>query len=243
MLVVVLAVTTGALDAVIFLHLARVFSSVITGNMVLLGIAAGGHAGSLAVHAGVALAGYAVGVLAAAPVSPAQAGQRAVWPAMVTRGLAAEFALLAAFSAGWVITAGRPAGAGQLALLAAAAAAMGMQSTAVRRLGQMSSTYMTSTLTGVIAALAVRKRPEGLERSLSTFAAIVAGAAAGAVTSAYAVDWLPAVLLGPLALVVTCSLAIGSPAPAWWLRRQGRACGANEHPACHCPVRPPGGNR
>jgi hypothetical protein len=46
---------------------------------------------------------------------------------------------------------------------------MGMQSTAVRRFGQMSSTYLTSTLTEVIAALAVRKRPEDLERSLSNW--------------------------------------------------------------------------
>jgi uncharacterized membrane protein YoaK (UPF0700 family) len=109
---VLLAVTTDALDAAIFLHPARVFSSVITGNMVLLGVAAGSHAGSLAGHAGVALAGYAVGVLAAAPMSAAQAGQRAIWLATASRALAAEFALLAAFSAGWVITAGCLAGAG-----------------------------------------------------------------------------------------------------------------------------------
>lgn len=41
MLVVMLTVTTGAVDAVSVLHLIGVFSSVITGNIVLFGVAAG----------------------------------------------------------------------------------------------------------------------------------------------------------------------------------------------------------
>jgi uncharacterized membrane protein YoaK (UPF0700 family) len=40
-LLVVLTLTTGALDAVTFVRLGKVFSSVITGNLALLGIAAG----------------------------------------------------------------------------------------------------------------------------------------------------------------------------------------------------------
>jgi uncharacterized membrane protein YoaK (UPF0700 family) len=212
-LVVMLTVTTGAVDAVSILHLIGVFSSVITGNIALFGVATGVHSGTLAVHGGVALAGYAAGVVAAAPISAVPAGQRAVWPARVTAALAVEFALLAALSVGWVLAAGRPAGTVQLTLLALAAAAMGMQSTAVRRLSRMSSTYLTSTLTGVVAALAVRERPEGLGRSLGSLAALAAGAAAGALASAGAVGWVPAVLLGPFALVMMCSLSIGRPAP------------------------------
>ena len=48
MLVVVLTVTTGGVDAAAFLHLGHVFSSVITGTMVLLGVAAGTHDAVLA---------------------------------------------------------------------------------------------------------------------------------------------------------------------------------------------------
>ncbi len=45
-LVAALTVTTGAVDATAFLALGKVFSSVITGNLVLLGVAAGsGNAG------------------------------------------------------------------------------------------------------------------------------------------------------------------------------------------------------
>ncbi|HEY5990219.1 MAG TPA: DUF1275 family protein, partial [Streptosporangiaceae bacterium] len=51
--VVLLTATTGAVDAASFLALGTVFSSVITGNLVLLGIAAGVGRSALAVHSGV----------------------------------------------------------------------------------------------------------------------------------------------------------------------------------------------
>ena len=58
-LLVVLTLTTGVLDAVTFVRLGKVFSSVITGNLVLLGIAAGHQGGALALDAGLALAAAA----------------------------------------------------------------------------------------------------------------------------------------------------------------------------------------
>jgi len=58
-LVVMLTLSTGALDAVTFLRLGKVFSSVITGNLALLGVAAGQHDATLALNGGLALAGYA----------------------------------------------------------------------------------------------------------------------------------------------------------------------------------------
>ena len=73
--------------------------------------------------------------------------------------------MLAAFSGEWLAAGGHPAGASRLALLLLAAAAMGLQSTAVRRLGQMSTTYLTSTLTGVITAVALRRWPAEWQRS------------------------------------------------------------------------------
>ena len=62
-LLVVLTLTTGALDAVTFVRLGKVFSSVITGNLALLGIAVGQQQAALALDAGLALAGYAAGVM------------------------------------------------------------------------------------------------------------------------------------------------------------------------------------
>jgi uncharacterized membrane protein YoaK (UPF0700 family) len=202
--VVLLTITAGAVNAVSFIALGKVFSSVITGNLVLLGVAATTGNSAAAIHGGVALAGYCAGVLAGAPIA-ARAGEEhgGTWPVSVTATLAAELVVLAAFCAGWEAVQGHPRGGAQLALLVVLAAAMGMQSAAVRRLGQMSSTYLTSTLTGVLAGLATRKAPEGLTRSLGSLIVIVAGAVAGgflATTSAY--PWLPVVILLPPCLVI-----------------------------------------
>lgn len=64
LLVVVLTLTTGALDAVSYLRLGKVFSSVITGNLALLGVAARQRDAVLMLNGGLALAGYVCGVLA-----------------------------------------------------------------------------------------------------------------------------------------------------------------------------------
>ena len=53
-LLVLLTLTTGAVDASSFLHLGNVFSSVITGNLVLLGLSAATLNASLSLHSGVA---------------------------------------------------------------------------------------------------------------------------------------------------------------------------------------------
>jgi uncharacterized membrane protein YoaK (UPF0700 family) len=201
-LVVVLALTAGALDAVTFLRLGHVFSSVITGNFVLLGVAASqGHAAP-ALSAGLALAGYAAGALACGPIVGAQARDQPAWPRRVTVALAAELMLLLAFGGTWLAAGAHPAGAARLVLLILGAAAMGMQSTAVRRLGQMSSTYMTSTLTGLLAGLATRALPSGWPRSTGAILAITAGAALGALAALRAPWWVPAAIVLPEAAVV-----------------------------------------
>jgi uncharacterized membrane protein YoaK (UPF0700 family) len=150
---------------VTFLRLGKVFSSVITGNLVLLGVAAGKLDAALALNAGLALAGYAGGVVAGAALAGTPELGQPVWPVQVTRALAVESGVLAAFSGEWLAVGGHPAMASRLALLLLAAAAMGLQGTAVRRLGQMSTTYLTSTLTGVISAIALGRRPDEWQRS------------------------------------------------------------------------------
>src|SRR5437763_16657344 len=85
-LLIVLTLTTGALDAVTFVRLGKVFSSVITGNLVLLGIAG----------------------------TPAE--DQPVWPCQVTRALAVEWGVLAAFYGVWQAYVGHPVGAIRFAL-------------------------------------------------------------------------------------------------------------------------------
>jgi uncharacterized membrane protein YoaK (UPF0700 family) len=217
-LVVLLTVTTGAVDATSFIALGKVFGSVMTGNLVLLGVAAASHAGAQATHSGLALAGYAAGVLVGVPVAARKIrpgrGDRddqarrwhRTWPVSVTVSLALELILLAAFTATWELTVGQLRGGIDLVLAILASAAMGVQAAAVRRLGQMSTTYLTSTFTGVLAGLATRTRPERLARSVGVLAAIVAGAVAGGLLVLHAPRWLPVVVVLPLAGVVAVAL-------------------------------------
>jgi uncharacterized membrane protein YoaK (UPF0700 family) len=212
-LVVLLTVVSGAVDAACFLHLGHVFATVVTGTMVLLGVSAGTHDPSLAIHCGVSLASYICGVAAGAQVTvgfggrrrAGTAGTRATWPPAVTVALAAEFCVLAAFCVGWELQSGRPHAAGQLVLLAPLALAMGMQSAAVRQLGDMSTTYLTGTLTGVVEGLTTGRKPEGLARSLGVLAALIVGALISATVTAHAPGWLPLVVLPPLAVVLAVS--------------------------------------
>ena len=204
-LLVLLTLTTGAVDASSFLHLGNVFSSVITGNLILLGVSAATASSSLAIHSGTALAGYSVGVLIGALIATRRASGE-TWPLSVTVTLVAEFCVLAGFSVGWELTGGHPGSTAQLLLIAALAVAMGIQSAAVRQLGGMSTTYLTGTLTAVITELATRDRKPGLARSLGVLAAIVSGAIAGGLVAGHAPAWLPAVILTPLAVVVIASI-------------------------------------
>ena len=205
-LLVLLTLTTGAVDASCFLHLGNVFSSVITGNLVLLGVAAATQSASLAIHSGVALAGYSAGVLIGAPIATRRARGGETWPLSVSVTLVAEFCVLAAFSVGWELTGGRPGSTAQVLLIAALAAAMGIQSAAVRQLGGMSTTYLTGTLTAVVTELVTRDRGPGFARSVGVLAAIVSGAVIGGLVAEHAPAWLPAAIMTPLAVVVIASI-------------------------------------
>ena len=202
-LVAILATTAGATDAISFLGLGGVFSSVMTANLVLLGLGAGQQNASLALHAGAALAGYIVGAIAANRLTRPSAEPAVGWPAPVFAALVAEGIVLAGITVGWEIAGGHPRGAVQIALLAGAAAAMGSQSAAVRALGipGISSTYMTGMLTGILADLTAPAGPAVTSR-LRLLAMLIAGAIASGITYAQAPRLAPLIPLGLLACVI-----------------------------------------
>jgi uncharacterized membrane protein YoaK (UPF0700 family) len=209
-LLILLALTTGATDATAFERLGHVFASVITGNLILLGVSAAHGDGRLALFAGCALVGYALGVIAAAP---RHARQHAAggWPPSATAALRFELALLAILALGWELSGGRPGETAQVLLVALASAAMGVQSTAVRRIGQISTTYLTSTLTGLFEDLVIRRRSESQPRSIGILAMALVGAAAatGLIIKAHVL--LPLLQLVPLTTVVLVSRGLKTP--------------------------------
>jgi uncharacterized membrane protein YoaK (UPF0700 family) len=208
-LVAILAMTAGATDAISFLGLGGVFSSVMTANMVLLGLGAGQQNGPLTAHAGAALAGYIVGAVAVSRLTGKPGLQASGWPTTVFAVLVAEGITLAGVTVGWEIVGGHPSGAVQVALLTGAAAAMGSQSAAVRALGipEISSTYMTGMLTGILADLAAPAGPAVTSR-LRLLAMLMAGAIASGITYAQAPRLAPLIPLASLA----CAIGIAASA-------------------------------
>jgi uncharacterized membrane protein YoaK (UPF0700 family) len=199
-LVALLAMTAGATDAVTFLGLGGVFASVMTANMVLLGLSAAERSGSLAAHSATAFAGYVAGALAASHFVDRDAPPGSGQPRPLSAVLAAEFVVLAGFTAGWEWTAGRPGGAAQLALLGTAALAMGGQSVAViaMRMPGVSATYMTGMLTGILGDLATAGRA-GVGYRLALLGMLVAGAIASGLAFSQEPRLVPIVFLCPLA--------------------------------------------
>lgn len=189
---VALALTTGAVDAICFDRLFTVFPANQSGNAIVLGIALGHGAWDQAWRPALAVAGFALGVAAAALIAgrtPERA--RARWL------LGVELALLAAvaLAAGDLDTSVVPVpGFAGGALLLVASIAMGVQTMTLRRVAgvTVSTTYETGAISK-IAEGAVRMFGAGSSASgegartadlivvLSlVLAAYIAGAAVGA---------------------------------------------------------------
>jgi uncharacterized membrane protein YoaK (UPF0700 family) len=157
-LLVLLAGAAGCIDALCYLRLGNVFTANMTGNAVLLGIATGQQVGARALHSAVALAGFVLGVLAGAELCGRHRGsQTGGWPLGVTLALGVELVLLGALAVGWALAGADPAGIAEYGLVGISALAMGLQSAAVRELpvGGVATTYVTGTLTGLLAGLAL----------------------------------------------------------------------------------------
>jgi uncharacterized membrane protein YoaK (UPF0700 family) len=224
LIAIALTFGSGAADVASFTRLGGVFTSVMTGNIVLWGLAAARGSLTLAGHTAVSIAGYIAGVaggawithgVKAAPAvkgtSSASADDQGALPSSVLWVLLAQLTLLAGFTVGWEISGASPAGWAQYGLLTTLAAAMGMQSSAVNNMGltEVSTTYLTGTLTGLVSSLASpgQDTPHGLRR-FGVLIGLVAGASLCGLLVATAAAGVPAL---PLAALVTTIVAATGP--------------------------------
>jgi len=118
----------------------------------------------------------------------------------VTRALALEWVLQAAFLIGWLLTGPHPDGIGAPTLIAFSGVAMGIQAATARALAPgMSTTYVTGTLTGLLSELSALGAVSG---DLRRRASIVVALAIGAVAGAFALTTVPVLAPAiPLAVV------------------------------------------
>jgi uncharacterized membrane protein YoaK (UPF0700 family) len=204
-MMVALTVLTGATDAIAFTRLGGVFTSVMTGNMVLIGVAIGRGTYSTLARTALAILAYIAGSMAGGRAVGSPRDDDGPWPAAMTAALLVEIALFAAFAGLWWTHLHHLTDAAQSILLLLSAVALGLQSATILRLGipGLSTTYLTGTLTTVMHSLASRRSLRGNGRSIAILAALIVGAAIGALAARFA----PAVAAAvPLTIAVAVVL-------------------------------------
>jgi uncharacterized membrane protein YoaK (UPF0700 family) len=211
-ILVALTFSAGAVDAVAFLGL-HVFTAVMTGNLVLLGVAIGQGVFSNALRGLVAVGGYGIGVVAGARIVGVLP-RETFWSPAVTRALTFEAALQAVFLGGWILTDATPDGLAAVALIAISGIAMGLQAATTRGVAPgRSTTYLTGTLTGLLTELsALGVRPDWAHRAAIVIA-LVFGALGGALAFSLmplAAPLIPLVVLVGIVLVAASSRGDGT---------------------------------
>ncbi len=164
MMLVLLTMTSGCVDAISFLALGQVFTAAMTGNTVLFGLAVV-HSGKLSVIGyAVALLGFIMGA-AIASMLLRRYQKTTGWNSVVTISLCIEWVALILFAVVINVSPEATLTVPRTALLIAFLSfAMGIQSVSARRIGVtgVTTTVITSTLTGLVESIVWK-----LESSLS----------------------------------------------------------------------------
>lgn len=165
-----LTLAAASVDAISYLGLGHVFTAMMTGNTVLLGLALAQGDVLAALRSILALIGFTIGVFAGAIIVERES-EPAEWPVAVTAALSFETLILAIFAATSTLF-DSSRGVIIYLLIILSAFAMGIQSAAVRRLGVpgIATTYITGTLTSLMIDLLgwIRSIAAQLPRSKTT---------------------------------------------------------------------------
>jgi uncharacterized membrane protein YoaK (UPF0700 family) len=178
-LMLALTFTTGVVDAVGYLHLDKVFAGNMTGNVVILGMAATGRTDLPVLGPLLALVFFLVGATAGGRILRAALP---AWTRRCTALLGGVGLVLAATALGLALI-GVGTHAARATMASSLALAMGIQAATARQLAvkDVSTVVVTSTLTGLAAdsRLGAAREQPALRRAVAVVL-IAAGAATGA---------------------------------------------------------------
>lgn len=221
-LILMLALTfsTGIVDAVGYLGLDKVFAGNMTGNVVILGMAAAGADDLPLLGPSIALAGFLIGaLLGGRAVRPVVGGQ---W----SRRIGAVFMLVGLILTGLAgalfVTGREPAAPALLIIVAFLSVAMGLQAATARHLAvkDITTVVVTSLITGLAADAAVSGAQQPWPRRVLALVLLTAGALVGALT----LRWHPGLGLGLAAGLTLAVAAIGT--LAWSARESATTAAA-----------------
>ena len=202
-----LSFAAGSTDAIAFLTLGEVFTSAMSGNTILLGLALGQGRMSAASHSLAAFVGYVAGVAGA--TLPLRMPARGV-----ERTLVLETLFLAAFAGLWTACSGPVSPSVVYGLIILSAIAMGLQGAVGRaiRIPGIPTIVITSTLTAIVGTLAervlARDRPVLTAPTRQQMRTFLVYLASGAVTGLAALRWLAGLPFVPLVAVLALVLGL-----------------------------------
>ena len=196
-----LAISSGAVDAISFLALGKVFSAFMTGNVAFLGLRVAGASAPGGVAIVVSMAAFAVGVyLSTRIVRPSEG--TGMWPQRVTVALGVSLIAHAVFLAVWFASNGQPSIDVAHVLLGSWGLAMGMQSAAVRTLHVegVFTTAATATIILLVGDMTTWSATVAERRRLaSVLVSLFVGATAGGLLLVHAHIYAPVL---PFAITV-----------------------------------------
>ncbi|HOZ58435.1 MAG TPA: YoaK family protein [Nakamurella multipartita] len=218
-LVLMLALTfsTGIVDAVGYLGLDKVFAGNMTGNVVILGMAAAGAESLPLAGPSIALVGFLIGALIGGRiVRPVDGGQ---WSRRIGGVFGLVGLILAGVAAALFVVGSGPAAPQLLPIVALLSMAMGLQAATARHLAvkDITTVVVTSLITGLAADAAVSGTRQPWARRVLALALLTLGALVGALT----LRWHPG-----LGLAISAGLTIivaGVGTLAWMARRSAPA--------------------
>jgi uncharacterized membrane protein YoaK (UPF0700 family) len=210
-LLIGLTFAAGAVDAISYFGLGRIFSAFMTGNLVFLGLRIADTAGPALLPVACAVIFFAVGALLGTWIARTSSPAPGLWPGRVSACLAAVAILEAVFLGIWLAHAGQPSEAAVTILLGVASLAMGLQTAAVRALGVLGvfTTAATFTLLAFAGDFAGTRPKADAPRLAGVLLALVAGAAAGGAVLIRAAPYAPALPLAATLVVLVAGLFLG----------------------------------
>jgi len=199
-----LTLSSGAIDAISFVALGKVFTAFMTGNLVFLGLGVSDAGGPDVLRVLIALAAFAAGVYGATKIVNGSSDPGR-WSPGVSFALAGTVALQAGFLALWLNVSGRPGPESGDVLIGLMALAMGLQSGAVASLAVKGvfTTAATATLLFVMRDLAdADSTARDRARLTGVLLALVTGAVAGGLLLVHARPYAPVLPLVVTALTI-----------------------------------------
>src|SRR5260221_1145058 len=216
-----LTVSSGAVDAISFLALGKVFSAFMTGNIAFLGLRVAGAPAAGAVAIVSSVAAFAAGVYLSTRI--VKSSERSgMWHQQVTVALGVSLIGHAVFVAVWFASNGEPTIEVAHVLLGSWALAMGMQSAAVRTL-HVEGVFTTAATATIICLVGDMTNWSATVAERRRFAGVVASLLVGATTGGLLL--VHAHIYAPVLPFVITVMAVATAAIAFPEARRGRRAG------------------